>query len=180
MDTLATRQFYRNLCDNSGRNLIRIIIQHADNAPASAGMAIEAMMQAHFENGLSEHTLVAFNAFYHEYDRFNRALPAHQRLSEGVMAEKLAHTVRRIGESVGTYLDVKLALSSATGRLAPTIAAIRDVLGELEAREYKRNIDTSSSGRAFLARNPRNPKSRDDPSLKEKQRDPKRHREKPN
>eukprot|EP00965_Chrysotila_dentata_P052436 1739551-Pleurochrysis_carterae.AAC.1 len=52
MDSLATRQFYRNQCNSSGRNLIRIIIQHADNAPASAGMAIEAMMQAHFENGL--------------------------------------------------------------------------------------------------------------------------------
>eukprot|EP00965_Chrysotila_dentata_P227291 6195911-Pleurochrysis_carterae.AAC.1 len=146
------------------------------------------MMQAHFENGLSEHTLVAFNAFYHDYDRFNRSLPAHQRLSEGVMAEKLSHTIRRIGESVGTYLDVKLALGSATGRLAPTLAAIRDVLGELEAREYKRNVESGSSGRAFLARNPRNPGSNNandpkagkDSASKEKQRDPKRRREKPN
>eukprot|EP00965_Chrysotila_dentata_P015134 500405-Pleurochrysis_carterae.AAC.1 len=75
------------------------------------------------------------------------------------MAEKLSHTIRRIGECVGTYLDVKLALASATGRLAPTLVAIRDVLGELEAREYKRNVEFGSTGRAFLARNPRNPGS---------------------
>eukprot|EP00965_Chrysotila_dentata_P172956 5708097-Pleurochrysis_carterae.AAC.1 len=96
------------------------------------------------------------------------------------MAEKLSHTIRRIGESVGTYLDVKLALGSATGRLAPTLAAIRDVLGELEAREYKRNIDSGSTGRAFLARNSHDPKAKSNSAPKEKQRDPKRRREKPN
>eukprot|EP00965_Chrysotila_dentata_P006473 211210-Pleurochrysis_carterae.AAC.1 len=42
------------------------------------------MMQAHYDNGLAENTLAGFNAFYHEYDRFNRSLPSHQRLSDGV------------------------------------------------------------------------------------------------
>eukprot|EP00965_Chrysotila_dentata_P036194 1205455-Pleurochrysis_carterae.AAC.1 len=95
------------------------------------------MMQAHFDNGLSVNTLAGFNAFYHEYDRFNRSLLAHQRLSEGVMVEKLSHVVRRISELAGTLLDVKVTMSHATGRLAPTVAAIRDVLAELEAREQK-------------------------------------------
>eukprot|EP00965_Chrysotila_dentata_P138241 4572532-Pleurochrysis_carterae.AAC.4 len=77
----AMRQSFRKQCDNSGRNLICIVIQQADNAPASTGMAIESMMQAHFDNGFSENTLLAFNSFYREYDKFNRSLLAHQRLS---------------------------------------------------------------------------------------------------
>eukprot|EP00965_Chrysotila_dentata_P054323 1802037-Pleurochrysis_carterae.AAC.1 len=52
------------------------------------------------------------------------------------MSEKLSHVIRRIGENVGTLLDVKIALTSATGRLAPTLTAIRDVLTEMEAREH--------------------------------------------
>eukprot|EP00965_Chrysotila_dentata_P115484 3816295-Pleurochrysis_carterae.AAC.1 len=63
------------------------------------------MMQSHFDNGLEEHSLSAFNTFYHVYDRFNRSLPSHQRLSEGVMAYKLSNVIRRIGENVGTLLD---------------------------------------------------------------------------
>eukprot|EP00965_Chrysotila_dentata_P028908 960994-Pleurochrysis_carterae.AAC.1 len=53
------------------------------------------------------------------------------------MAEKLSNVIRRIGENVGTLLDVKIALTSATGRLAPTLTAIRDVLTELDAREHR-------------------------------------------
>eukprot|EP00965_Chrysotila_dentata_P006493 211753-Pleurochrysis_carterae.AAC.1 len=83
-------------CNSSGRELIRIICRTADNAPASTGMAIESMMQAHFDAGLEEYSLRSFNTFYHLYDRFNRSLPAHQRLSEGVMSEKLSHVIRRI------------------------------------------------------------------------------------
>eukprot|EP00965_Chrysotila_dentata_P034067 1134657-Pleurochrysis_carterae.AAC.1 len=67
------------------------------------------------------------------------------------MAEKLSHVVRRIGENVGTLLDVKIALTSATGRLAPTLTAIRDVLAELEARELSVS-DAGRPGRAFLAK----------------------------
>eukprot|EP00965_Chrysotila_dentata_P064777 2147599-Pleurochrysis_carterae.AAC.1 len=126
VESVATRSMLRDNCNSSGRELIRIICRTADNAPASTGMAIEAMMQAHFDAGLEENTLRAFNSFYHVYDRFNRSLPSHQRLSEGVMSEKLAHVIRRIGENVGTLLDVKIALTSATGRLAPTLTAIRD------------------------------------------------------
>eukprot|EP00965_Chrysotila_dentata_P128794 4257802-Pleurochrysis_carterae.AAC.1 len=85
-------------------------------------------MQSHFDNGLAENTLASFNSFHHELDRFNRSLPTHQRLSDGVMAEKLPHVVRRIGESASTLLDVKIALSRATGQLAPTLVAIRDML----------------------------------------------------
>eukprot|EP00965_Chrysotila_dentata_P151659 5012460-Pleurochrysis_carterae.AAC.1 len=108
-----------------------------DNCHASTGMAIESMMQAHYDNGLAENTLAGFNSFYHKYDRFNRSLPAHQRLSDGVMSEKLAHVVRRISELAGTLLDVKIAMAHATGQLTPTVTAIRDVLSELEAREQK-------------------------------------------
>eukprot|EP00965_Chrysotila_dentata_P093612 3093391-Pleurochrysis_carterae.AAC.1 len=81
----------RDNCNSSGRELIRIICRTADNTPASTGMAIESMMQLHFDNGLEEHFLSAFNTFDHVYDRYNRSLPSHQRLSEGVMAEKLSN-----------------------------------------------------------------------------------------
>eukprot|EP00965_Chrysotila_dentata_P174640 5765634-Pleurochrysis_carterae.AAC.1 len=75
------------------------------------------MLQSHFDNGLAENTLSSFNSVYHELGRFNRSLPAHQRLSDGVMAEKLSHVVCRIGESASTLLDVQIALSRATGQL---------------------------------------------------------------
>eukprot|EP00965_Chrysotila_dentata_P055567 1843306-Pleurochrysis_carterae.AAC.1 len=96
VEHIATRNELRILCAGSGRDLICIISQRADNASASTGVAIESMMQAHYDNGLAENTLAGFNSFYHEYNRFNRSLPAHQRLSDGVMSEKLAHVVRRI------------------------------------------------------------------------------------
>eukprot|EP00965_Chrysotila_dentata_P112331 3713551-Pleurochrysis_carterae.AAC.1 len=67
------------------------------------------------------------------------------------MSEKLAHVVRRVSELAGTLLDVKIAMTHATGQLSPTVAAIRDVLSELEAREQKSAFDTSNRGRAFLA-----------------------------
>eukprot|EP00965_Chrysotila_dentata_P122422 4046095-Pleurochrysis_carterae.AAC.1 len=91
IDSVATRSMLRGNSKSSGRELIRIICRTADNAPASTGIAIESMMQQHFDNGLEEHTLKSFNMFYNVYDRFNRSLPAHQRISEGVMAEKLSH-----------------------------------------------------------------------------------------
>eukprot|EP00965_Chrysotila_dentata_P121474 4015969-Pleurochrysis_carterae.AAC.1 len=86
VDSIATRNALRASCSSSGRELIRTISRQADNAPTSAGMTIETMMQAHFDNGLAENTFQPFNAFHHEYDRFNRSLPAHQRLLEGVIA----------------------------------------------------------------------------------------------
>eukprot|EP00965_Chrysotila_dentata_P234522 6200218-Pleurochrysis_carterae.AAC.1 len=122
IDSVATRAMLRDNSKSSGMELIRIICRTADNAPASTGMTIESMMHAHFDNGLEEYTLQSFNTIYHVYDRFNRSLPAHQRLSEGVMVEmKLSHVIRRIGENVGTLLDGKIALTSATGCLAPTL-----------------------------------------------------------
>eukprot|EP00965_Chrysotila_dentata_P243009 6205184-Pleurochrysis_carterae.AAC.1 len=51
-------------------------------------------MQAHFDNDLSENTLAGFNSFYHDYNRCKRSLPAHQRLSEGVMSKQLSHVDR--------------------------------------------------------------------------------------
>eukprot|EP00965_Chrysotila_dentata_P125813 4158434-Pleurochrysis_carterae.AAC.1 len=67
------------------------------------------------------------------------------------MAEKLSHVIRRISELADTLLDVKVTMSHATGRLAPTVAAIRDVLAELEAREQKSAFDSGTRGRAFVA-----------------------------
>eukprot|EP00965_Chrysotila_dentata_P119918 3966102-Pleurochrysis_carterae.AAC.1 len=71
IEHVATRNELRTQCAGSGRDLIRIIAQYADSPLPSTGMAIESMMQAHFDNGLSESTLAGFNSFYLEYDRFN-------------------------------------------------------------------------------------------------------------
>eukprot|EP00965_Chrysotila_dentata_P094003 3106791-Pleurochrysis_carterae.AAC.1 len=92
------------------------------------------------------------------------------------MAEKLSHVVRRIGESASTLLDVKIALSRATGQLAPTLVVIRDMLGELEAREIHRTHD-ANTGRALLAQRPGGKPAK--PNKPVKKRDPKRT-EKPN
>eukprot|EP00965_Chrysotila_dentata_P219433 6191147-Pleurochrysis_carterae.AAC.1 len=119
------------------------------------------MMQAHFECGLEEHSLRAFNMFHHIYDRFNCSIPAHQRLSEGLVAEKLSHVIRRIRENVSTLLNVKIALTSATGRIAPRPTAVRGVLTELDASEHKA-YDPSKSGRTFLAKRNAAEKTRED------------------
>eukprot|EP00965_Chrysotila_dentata_P092657 3058295-Pleurochrysis_carterae.AAC.1 len=65
IDSVATRAMLRDKSKSSGRELIRIICRTADSAPASTGMAIESMMQQHFDHGLEEHTLQSFNMFYH-------------------------------------------------------------------------------------------------------------------
>eukprot|EP00965_Chrysotila_dentata_P049024 1626289-Pleurochrysis_carterae.AAC.11 len=88
------------------------------------------------------------------------------------MAEKLSHVVRRIGEGASNLLDVEIALARATGQLAPTLVAIRDMLGELEAREVTQNL-SAASGSAMLAKRP------DDANNAAKKRDSKRT-EKPN
>eukprot|EP00965_Chrysotila_dentata_P157564 5205111-Pleurochrysis_carterae.AAC.1 len=61
IDSVATRQTYRVSCAGSGRELIRLLVAQAENTPASAGMAIETMMQSHLDNGLAENTLSSFN-----------------------------------------------------------------------------------------------------------------------
>eukprot|EP00965_Chrysotila_dentata_P170048 5613259-Pleurochrysis_carterae.AAC.1 len=57
VDHIATRNDLREQCAGSGRDFIRIITRQANNATAATGMAIESMMQAQFDNGLSENTL---------------------------------------------------------------------------------------------------------------------------
>eukprot|EP00965_Chrysotila_dentata_P153921 5087270-Pleurochrysis_carterae.AAC.1 len=42
-------------------------------------------------------------------------------------------------------------MSRATGQLIPTVTVIRDVLGELEAREQKSAFESNGRNRAFLA-----------------------------
>eukprot|EP00965_Chrysotila_dentata_P005687 187497-Pleurochrysis_carterae.AAC.1 len=67
-------------------------------------------------------------------------------------------------------------MSHATGRLAPTVSAIRDVLAELEAREQKSNFESSARGRAFIAQSgsERPVRKREDKPHKRNDRDPKR------
>eukprot|EP00965_Chrysotila_dentata_P193738 6175935-Pleurochrysis_carterae.AAC.8 len=161
VESVATRTTLRDNCNLSGRELIRIIVRTADNAPSSTGMAIESMMQAHYDGGLEKYSLRSFTTFYHIYD----------------LAQKLSHVIRQIGENVGTLLDVKIALTSATGRLAPTLTAIRDVLAELEAREHS-VVDSSKPGRAFLAKRNRAEKMSD--AKPERQRVDPKHHDKPN
>eukprot|EP00965_Chrysotila_dentata_P120509 3985170-Pleurochrysis_carterae.AAC.1 len=62
------------------------------------------------------------------------------------------------------------------GQLGPTLTAIRDMLGELEAREVHRNHN-ANAGRALLVQ-PSNDKP-DKPNGPAKKRDPRRT-EKPN
>eukprot|EP00965_Chrysotila_dentata_P207391 6184068-Pleurochrysis_carterae.AAC.1 len=67
------------------------------------------------------------------------------------MAEKQSNLVCLIGERTSTFLDVKIALPRATGQLAPTLTAIQDMLGELEAREIHQHTHDANAGRFLLA-----------------------------
>eukprot|EP00965_Chrysotila_dentata_P089192 2945701-Pleurochrysis_carterae.AAC.1 len=68
-------------------------------------------------------------------------------------------------------------MSRATGQLAPTVSAIRDVLSELEAREQKSTFESNGRNRAFLAQTDLAARKANDKSLKKG--DPKRA-ERPN
>eukprot|EP00965_Chrysotila_dentata_P117346 3878482-Pleurochrysis_carterae.AAC.1 len=95
----ATRPGYRVRCQNSGRTLIRLLIAEANATTPSAGLAIESMMDAMLLKGLTEASLTEFNSLHHSFTRLNRSLPAHARLGDALIAEKLCSVVRRISES---------------------------------------------------------------------------------
>eukprot|EP00965_Chrysotila_dentata_P051419 1705209-Pleurochrysis_carterae.AAC.1 len=63
------------------------------------------MMEALLLKGLSEPSLLEFNELHHSLARLNRSLPAHSRLSDSLVAEKLASVVRRLSENISTLLD---------------------------------------------------------------------------
>eukprot|EP00965_Chrysotila_dentata_P169774 5603830-Pleurochrysis_carterae.AAC.1 len=99
------------------------------------------MMDALLLKGLTEHSITEFNDLHHSYARLNRSLPPHSRLSDTLIAEKLASVVRRLNEGTSTLLDVKIELKAAAGDLPLTLEAIRDVLSAAQAREVQRNLE---------------------------------------
>eukprot|EP00965_Chrysotila_dentata_P153963 5089143-Pleurochrysis_carterae.AAC.1 len=105
IDSPATRASYRARCNNSGRLLLRLLVAEANQSSASAGLAIESMMEAMLLKGLAEPSLTEFNELHHSFARLNRSLPPHSRLSDNLIADKLASVVRRLGESISTLLD---------------------------------------------------------------------------
>eukprot|EP00965_Chrysotila_dentata_P015258 504654-Pleurochrysis_carterae.AAC.1 len=138
MDNPAARIPYRARCGLSGRTLIRMLMAEADAASSSVAAAIEAMMRSLEIRGVTEPTLRAFNDFHQHYDRLNRSLPVTNRLADSLVADKLANAVRAINDNMRTLLDVKLTMLSGFGDLAITLRAIRDVLGDHEARELRK------------------------------------------
>eukprot|EP00965_Chrysotila_dentata_P101243 3343054-Pleurochrysis_carterae.AAC.1 len=103
-------------------------------------------MEALLIKGLSEPSLTEFNELHHSFARLNRSLPQHSRLSDNLIAEKLASVVRRLSENTSTLLDVKIELKSAAGNLPLTLEAIRDVLSTAQAREVQRNLEIDRPG----------------------------------
>eukprot|EP00965_Chrysotila_dentata_P029667 986151-Pleurochrysis_carterae.AAC.1 len=103
-------------------------------------------MEALLIKGLSEPSLTEFNELHHSFARLNRSLPQHSRLSDNLIAEKLASVVRRLSENTSTLLDVKIELKSAAGDLPRTLEAIRDVLSSAQAREVQRNLEIDRPG----------------------------------
>eukprot|EP00965_Chrysotila_dentata_P078531 2587791-Pleurochrysis_carterae.AAC.1 len=120
----ATRPAYHTQCRNSGRELIRVLVNEAKASSPSAGLAIESMMDSLLLKGLSEASLTEFNALHHAFTRLNRSLPAHAQLRDALVAEKLCAVVRRLSESINTILDVKLVMKGATGDLPLTLITI--------------------------------------------------------
>eukprot|EP00965_Chrysotila_dentata_P116972 3866069-Pleurochrysis_carterae.AAC.1 len=62
-------------------------------------------MDALLLKGLAEPSVTDFNDLHHSFARLNRSLPLHSRLSDALIAEKLASVVRRMSESLSTLLD---------------------------------------------------------------------------
>eukprot|EP00965_Chrysotila_dentata_P237265 6201792-Pleurochrysis_carterae.AAC.1 len=108
------------------------------------------MMDTILLKGLAEPSVTEFNDLHHSFARLNRSLPLHSRLSDALVAEKLASVVRRLNDGTSTLLDVKLELKSAAGDLPLTLEAIRDVLSAAQAREVQRNLELDRpNGRAL-------------------------------
>eukprot|EP00965_Chrysotila_dentata_P051853 1721334-Pleurochrysis_carterae.AAC.1 len=125
------------------------------NAPSpSSGLAIESMMDSLLLKGLSGASLTEFNELHHAFTRLNRSLlPAHAQLA-ALIAEELCAVVRRISESINTIIfDVKLVMKGATGNLARSLATIRKILSDFEAREVRRSLELDKpAGRAYIAK----------------------------
>eukprot|EP00965_Chrysotila_dentata_P079826 2633044-Pleurochrysis_carterae.AAC.1 len=58
---------YRIQCQNSGRELIRLLVSEAEASSPSAGLAIDSMMDPRLLKGLSEASLAEFNALHHAF-----------------------------------------------------------------------------------------------------------------
>eukprot|EP00965_Chrysotila_dentata_P151827 5016890-Pleurochrysis_carterae.AAC.1 len=72
---------------------MRILITHeADAASASTGAALKLIFNQAHQRGIAEPTVSSFNEFHHQLDKINRSLPAAQRISDSVFAEKLANS----------------------------------------------------------------------------------------
>eukprot|EP00965_Chrysotila_dentata_P208919 6184971-Pleurochrysis_carterae.AAC.1 len=136
----ATRPAYRAQCQNTKNAFTRFLVAKAGALSPSAGLSFESMMESLLLKGLSEVSLTEFNALHHVYTRFNRSLPAHAQLGNPIIAKKLCPVVRCLSESVNTILDVKLVMKGATGNSVLTLATIREVVSDFEAREIRRNI----------------------------------------
>eukprot|EP00965_Chrysotila_dentata_P110955 3667201-Pleurochrysis_carterae.AAC.1 len=67
IESPATRATYRALCNNSGRLLLRMLATEADRSSASAGLAIESLMEALLLKELAEPSLTEFNELHHSY-----------------------------------------------------------------------------------------------------------------
>eukprot|EP00965_Chrysotila_dentata_P112509 3719295-Pleurochrysis_carterae.AAC.1 len=61
-----------------------MLVSEADRSSASAGLAIESMMEALLLKGLAEPSLTEFNELHHSFARLNRSLPPHSRLSDNL------------------------------------------------------------------------------------------------
>eukprot|EP00965_Chrysotila_dentata_P000060 2008-Pleurochrysis_carterae.AAC.2 len=147
----AARISYRARSGASRRNLIRILMSESNAASNSVAAAIEAMMRSLEIKGIEEPTLRAFNEYHQQFDRLNRSLPVTNRLADSLVANKLANSVRAISESMRTLLDVKLIMLSGNGDLTLTLHAIRELLGDHEARELRKQVELDKGGRAFFA-----------------------------
>eukprot|EP00965_Chrysotila_dentata_P103384 3412401-Pleurochrysis_carterae.AAC.1 len=103
----AARRSYAQVCNGSGRDLLRILAAEANAAPTATSATISAMIHSHEVRGISEPTVTALNSFVHSIQRLNRSLPVPAQLPDSVLAEKIANAVRRLNDSLSTLLDVK-------------------------------------------------------------------------
>eukprot|EP00965_Chrysotila_dentata_P228536 6196656-Pleurochrysis_carterae.AAC.2 len=98
----------------------------------------------------AEPTLRAFNDFHQDFDKLYCSLPTSNRFADSLVADKLFNTVRKVSDGLRTLLDVQLAVNTEAGDLARTLTALRNVLGEHDAREICRQIELDKTGSAFV------------------------------
>ena len=148
--------------NRSGRSLLRSEHQTCktdltDDAAAFIHESADVILR----HGLEEISVAAYNRMASKYIRLCQSVPTHLARTEGIIADALSSSVKRLGSDVKLAIEVKMALASAGRNLYKTQTVLRHVLGEIQLGEAKQVLQDPAAAHALFAKG--SPGRHDDP-----------------